>query len=134
MTLRSIITDSVVLPAPAYELFEMYLDSRQHEAITGHPTTVDSKTGSPFKAFDGMLTGTMLRAVRPQLIVQSWRSAHFHDDDVDSTLILMFTPAGDQEGRIDLVHLDVPSHDYQQVVEGWKTHYWEPWRKYLGSH
>lgn len=132
MAERSIITDSVVLPAPAEKLFEMYLDAGQHAAITGHPVTVSKDSGAPFEAFDGTLTGTILQVVRPQLIVQSWRSAHFHDDDVDSTLVLMFSSEGEQ-GRIDLVHLDVPLHDYQQVIDGWKTHYWEPWQKFLAS-
>ena len=36
-------------------------------------------------------------------------------------------------GRIDLVHLDVPAHNYQSVVEGWETHYWGPWRRYLAG-
>ena len=132
MAKRSIITDSVVLPAPAGELFEMYLDAQRHEAITSHAVTIGPESGTPFAAFDGMLSGTMLRVVPPQLIVQSWRSAHFHDDDPDSTLVLMFLPAG-HKARIHLVHLDVPAHDYQQVVEGWKTHYWQPWLKYLES-
>jgi hypothetical protein len=42
----------------------------------------------------------------------------------DSTLILAFTPEA-TNGRIDLVHLD--------VVEGWETHYWGPWRRYLAG-
>jgi hypothetical protein len=47
-------------------------------------------------------------------------------------LILAFTPEG-TNGRIDLVHLDVPAHNYQNVVEGWETHYWAPWRRYLAG-
>ncbi len=72
----------------------------------------------------------MLTVVEPTLIVQSWRSTHFNGDDPDSTLILTFT-ALSQEGRIDLVHLDVPSQDYQSVTDGWETYYWTPWRRYL---
>jgi hypothetical protein len=49
-----------------------------------------------------------------------------------STLILAFTPEG-TNGRIDLVHLDVPAHNYHGVVEGWETHYWGPWRRYLAG-
>ena len=48
----------------------------------------------------------------------------FNDNDPDSTLILTFTPVG-AEGRIDLVHLDVPIHDHQGVTEGW-THLLDP--------
>ena len=134
--MRSIIQQSVVLPAAADELFEMYLDPARHAAITGAPVTIGCQSGSPFEAFGGQLTGTMLAVVAPRLIVQSWRSMMFKAGDADSTLILTFStePAdssGQTQGRIDLVHLDVPDHDYQGVTHGWPKFYWTPWRAYL---
>jgi len=131
--MRSIIRQSVVLPAAADTLFAMYLDPATHGAFTGFPVTIGEQPGSAFGAFDGQLSGTMLATVRPQLIVQSWRSTKFAESDPDSTLILLFSPdAADENcGRIDLVHLDVPEHDYQGVTEGWQKYYWAPWRTYL---
>ena len=35
--MRSIISQSVVLPAPSERLFAMYIDSAKHAAITGAP-------------------------------------------------------------------------------------------------
>jgi activator of HSP90 ATPase len=128
--MRSIIRQSIVLPASAEKLYAMYLDPALHEAITGVPVTIGPKSGDPFRAFEGNLSGTVLTVVAPTLIVQSWRSTHFNDNDPDSTLILTFTPHGD-EGRIDLVHLDVPGQDYQGVTDGWEAYYWTPWRRYL---
>jgi len=128
--MRNIIHQTVLLPATAENLFNMYMDPSVHEAITGSKVEISDQQGSEFKAFNGMLTGSMLTVVKPTLIIQSWRSGHFKDSDADSTLILSFSPEKDS-GRIDLVHLDVPDHDYDQVVEGWKKFYWKPWRKYL---
>ena len=128
--MRSVITQSVVLSSSAGSLFEMYLDPQAHEAITGAPVTIGSVAGSGFKAFGGVLTGTILAVVRGSLIVQSWRSAKFGPADPDSTLILSFQPEG-ASGRIDLVHLDVPDHDYNGVLEGWEKFYWTPWRQLL---
>jgi activator of HSP90 ATPase len=128
--MRSIILQSVVLPAAARELYEMYLDPAQHADFTGAPVTIGAQPGARFAAFEGSLSGTMLAVVAPTLIVQSWRSTHFSDDDPDSTLILTFTPQG-ADGRIDLVHLDVPEQDYQGVTSGWDTYYWTPWRNDL---
>jgi len=128
--MRSIIQQSVVLQASAPSLYAMYLDPVAHAEITGAPVTIGTAAGSVFRAFDGNLSGSMLTVVEPILIVQSWRSTHFNEDDPDSTLILTFTPHGGT-GRIDLVHLDVPSQDYQGVVDGWEAYYWTPWRHYL---
>jgi activator of HSP90 ATPase len=128
--MRSIIQQSVILAAPAQSLYAMYLDPVTHAAITGAPVMIGTTPGTPFRAFDGSLSGHMLTVVEPRLIVQSWRSVHFNDSDPDSTLILTFTPEG-EAGRVDLVHLDVPSQDYLGVTNGWETHYWTPWRHYL---
>ena len=132
MNVRNVIRQSVVLPAPAETLFEMYLDPAVHRAITGAPVDIGDERGAKFKAFDGALTGTILEVVKPRLIIQSWRSNVFKAKDPDATLILSFTPEND-EGRIDLIHIDVPDHDYEGVTQGWEKHYWAPWRAYLGS-
>jgi activator of HSP90 ATPase len=130
--MRSVIQQSVLLPAPAETLFAAYLDPVQHAAFTGAAVTIAAAPGSAFSAFNGVLRGTMLAVVPSRLIVQAWRSVKFHDSDPDSTLILTFTPDG-AHGRIDLVHLDVPGHDYQGVTEGWQMYYWTPWKTYLSG-
>jgi len=130
--MRNVIRQTVVLPASAETLFDMYLDPAAHQAITGAPVDIGDERGSEFKAFDGALTGTILEVLKPRLIIQSWRSKVFKAEDSDSTLILSFTPESD-EGRIDLIHLDVPDHDYDGVTQGWGKYYWAPWRAYLGN-
>ena len=130
--MRNVIQQTVSFEVPSATLFEMYLDPARHEAITGWPVTISCEPGSEFRAFEGALTGSMLVVVAPLLIVQSWRSLHFHEGDRDSTLILNFPAVGDG-GRIDLVHLDVPDHDLTGVTEGWEKHYWTGWRAYLAS-
>src|ERR1035438_2130778 len=93
--MRSIIQQSVILAASAQALYAMYLDPAVHAEITGAPVTIGGEPGAPFRAFDGNLSGSMLTVQAPTLIVQSWRSTHFNDDDPDSTLILSFTSQGD---------------------------------------
>jgi len=46
-------------------------------------------------------------------------------DMTQPDLILAFTPE-ETKGRIHLVYLDVPAHNYQSVVDGWETHHWGP--------
>lgn len=123
--MRNVIRQSVVLPAFAETLFDMYLDPLVHAAITGNPVRIGRETGAEFLAFNGALSGTILATVRPRLIVQSWRSTSFKGDDPDSTLILSFSTEG-VGGRIDLVHLDVPDHDYEGVAKGREKYYWTP--------
>jgi uncharacterized protein YndB with AHSA1/START domain len=127
---RRVIKQSVVLPAPGETLYAMYMDPARHAEITGGAAVISARAGSNFSAFDGTLWGTTLAVVPPRLIVQSWRSENFHDTDPDSTLFLAFAAHG-ENGRIDLVHLDVPRQDYAGVKKGWEIYYWQPWRAYL---
>lgn len=130
---RRMIFKTVVLPAAAAELFDMYMDPEVHGAFTGAPAKISDGPGSPFEAFGGLLVGTTLQVVKPRLIVQSWRSVNFADDDPDSTLIISFTDEEEDAGRIDLVHLDVPEADFQGVSGGWESRYFAPWLTYLQS-
>jgi len=125
-----IVKQTVTLPAPSQKLYAMYLSPKAHGAITGGKVAVGPRPGASFRAFGGALRGRTLQTIPGRLIVQSWRSTAFKKSDGDSTLILRFTPRG-KSGRIDLVHVNVPDHDYRGVNKGWKTYYWKPWRKYL---
>ena len=130
--MSNVIKHSVTLPAPARDLYAMYLSAKTHRAITGAKVVISARHGSPFSAFDGMLHGRTLHTVTGRLIVQAWRSVNFRKGDMDSTLILSFTPKG-KRGRIDLVHVNVPKQDYRGVAQGWKKYYWRPWRRYLAG-
>jgi activator of HSP90 ATPase len=123
---------ATTLPATSDRLFDMYLDSRAHAAFTGAPVTIEPRRGAPFAAFDGMLSGTILHVEPKRLIVQTWRSANWHSDAVDSVLTLTFYDQGDS-ARIELVHVNIPLDDFTGVSEGWVKYYWDPWREFLGA-
>ena len=71
------ILQSVTLPAPAADLYRMYLDPRRHAAITGAPVRIGARPGTPFRAFNGALSGTILFTRPGRMIVQTWRSTGF---------------------------------------------------------
>jgi activator of HSP90 ATPase len=126
------IEQSVRFPATSRRLYDIYLNPAKHAAVTGAAVKISPKPGSKFTAFDGMLSGTMLCTIPGRLIVQRWRSCMFHAADADSILILRFVPDG-EAARIDLVHVNVPAHDFAGVTKGWHKFYWKPLRAYLKS-
>jgi activator of HSP90 ATPase len=127
------IEQSVRFSASARQLYDIYLDPKRHAAFTGGRVKISSKPGSAFNAFDGMLSGATLLTVPGKLIVQRWRGYHWKKTDLDSTLILHFVQDG-KRGRIDLVHVNVPTHDFAGVTGGWKKYYWKPLTAYLRKH
>lgn len=130
--MRKTICKTIVLPATPQDLYEMYMDPEVHAEITGAPAKISEESNSPFEAFGGLLYGKTVQVVKHRLIVQSWRSVNFARNDPDSTLVISFTPE-DEDGRIDLVHLDVPDSDFQGVSGGWESRYFAPWLTYLQS-
>ncbi len=118
------------LPASPDRLFDMYLDPVEHSAFTGSPVAISAEPGAAFRAFNDVLTGTILQIVPKRLIVQSWRSPNWGPADLDSTLILTFLPEGDA-GRIELTQVNVVDTDFAGVSQGWEKFYWTPWRAYL---
>jgi activator of HSP90 ATPase len=44
-------------PTTADQLFDMYLDPREHSAFTGSKVIIESLPGATFFAFDGVLLG-----------------------------------------------------------------------------
>jgi activator of HSP90 ATPase len=118
------------LPAQPDRLFDMYLDAAEHAAFTGLPVTIEPRVGGSFRAFDGMLSGTILHIEPKSLIVQTWRSANWPLAAMDSVLTLSFWSEKDG-ARIELVHVNVPAEDFAGVSQGWEKYYWTPWHNYL---
>ncbi|MBI4207597.1 MAG: SRPBCC domain-containing protein [Betaproteobacteria bacterium] len=126
----NVIQRSVTFRAVPAVLFELYLDAEKHSLVTGSKAVISKLPGRRFTAFDGVLSGRNLLIVPRRMIVQSWRSRSWKKTDADSVLMLFFSkiPSG---GCVDLVHVNVPDHDYKGVSEGWEKYYWQPWREYL---
>lgn len=126
-----IVQQSAQLPAKPEALYEMYLDPRQHAAITGSPEVrIAAKEGAEFWAFDGRITGRILALSPGHQIVQTWRSFEWRPADSDGILVLRFSPdtAG---GRIDSALVNAPDHLYEKLLANWPMRYWDPWRAHL---
>ena len=116
------------VPMPI-SVFDMYLDLRSRTRRSPDCLHfIESRSGRRHVRVDGMLSGTILEPKR--LIVQTWRSANWPSEAIDSVLILSFWP--DKDGaRIELVHVNVPEEDFAGVSQGWEKYYWTPWRAYV---
>lgn len=119
------------LGARPAEIFDMYLDPRTHAAITSAPATVAPRAGTQFAAFGKTLRGRILHLLPKRLIVQSWRASRWNCNDLDSMLTLSLRAIGRARTRVEIVHVNVPDHDFAGACQGWGLYYWGPWREYL---
>jgi activator of HSP90 ATPase len=67
-------TVSGVVPATPVDVYEAWLSSEGHTAMTGSPATVDGNMGGEFSAWDGYIFGRTLELTPNQRIIQAWRT------------------------------------------------------------
>jgi activator of HSP90 ATPase len=124
-------TLSIILHATPHELYNAWLSSEGHSALTGSPAKVEGGIGGTFSAWDGYITGTTLE-LEPLRIVQSWRTTEFPASAPDSRLELRFE-AVEAGTRLTLIHSELPEGSAESYKQGWEDFYFKPMREYFGG-
>ena len=130
--MASTIRQTVLVEAPPHVVFEALLDSKKHSAFTRDKAVISRKVGGSFTAFNGYIEGKNLRIERDKVIVQSWRTTEFEEDDPDSKVMFHFSKKGNGT-RLMFVHSDVPERLAERFRQGWIDNYWVPLKAYLES-
>jgi activator of HSP90 ATPase len=123
-------TLSEIIPAKPADIYEVWLSSEGHTAMTGSHAKVDGNVGGKFSAWDGYIFGRTLELTPKQRIVQTWRTSEFPNDAPDSHLevLLEEVPEGT---KITLIHGDMPEDQVDSYRQGWEDFYFKPMKKYF---
>jgi len=124
-------TVSDVIPAKPSDIYDAWLSSDGHTAMTGGTAHANSEPGGLFDAWDGYIAGSNLILEPGVRIVQSWRTTVFKDTEPDSQIEVTLTPEGEAT-RIALAHTNVPDGG-EHYQSGWQTHYFDPMKSYFSS-
>ena len=121
---------SCTVPASPEAVYDAWLDSACHGAMTGAPATIGPRVGDAYSAWDGYITGKTLELVPARRIVQSWRTSEFGDAEPDSTVVVDLEPtkAGT---RLILSHNGVPDGQTDYENGGWRDFYFSPMKAYF---
>ncbi|HAV77951.1 MAG TPA: hypothetical protein DCX53_11435 [Anaerolineae bacterium] len=125
-------TLSEVFNSTASEIYNAWLTSDGHSAITGSTAKVDGNIGGKFSAWDGYIFGTTLELMPNQRIVQAWRTTEFAEDAPDSRLEVLFEQI-DGGTRVTLIHTNLPEDQADEYRQGWEDFYFKPMREYFGQ-
>jgi activator of HSP90 ATPase len=122
---------TTVLPASPLAVYEAWMTSDGHSAMTGAEAHVDARAGGAYDAWDGYITGRTLTLAPGQRIVQTWRTSEFSAADGDSQIDVLLEP---MEGgtKLTLRHTNVPDGQLDYERGGWEESYFEPMREYFG--
>ncbi len=123
---------STVLTASTQRVYEAWLSSGEHSAMTGGAAQIDPTLGGKFSAWDGYITGITLELKPYRRIVQSWRTAEFPADAPDSRLEI--TLEEDADGtRLTLKHSEIPAGQGSAYESGWVDNYFDPMKDYFSD-
>ncbi len=122
-------TISDVVAASPDAVYDAWMSSEEHAAMTGGEAKIDPRVGGAFTAWDGYIEGRTIALEAGRRIVQSWRTSEFEPDDPDSEIEVTLEPIADGT-KITLRHSKIP--DGQSGYEqGWRDNYFDPMREYF---
>jgi activator of HSP90 ATPase len=123
-------TLTAIIHATPQAVYETWLSSRGHSAMTGSKARQSATPGARVMAWDGYIHGKNLELKPGKRIVQSWRTAKFTDTDPDSKITVVLSPvkAGT---KLTLKHSRVPDGHTSYEQGGWLKSYFEPMQHYF---
>lgn len=124
---------SFVVPASPEDVYNAWLDSGAHAAMTGgQPAEIEPRTFGRHSTSDGYIEGIILELDAGRRIVQTWRSTEFAKSSPDSRLEVHF--GSDSRGtRVGIEHEDVPVELADDIEAGWTKFYAEPMQTYFAN-
>ncbi|MGZ9234586.1 MAG: SRPBCC domain-containing protein [Anaerolineales bacterium] len=123
-------TLSEILSAKPSDIYDAWLSSAGHAAMTGSFANVDGNVGGTFSAWDGSIFGTTLELTPNRRIVQAWRTTEFPEEAPDSHLEILLEEV-ERGTRLTLTHSDMPEDQIESYRQGWEEFYFLPMQKHF---
>jgi len=74
------IRQTVKFSASPREVYELLMDSKKHQSLSGEKAVIRRKVGGKFTAWDGHIPGFNLALKPTEKIVQAWRATGWWPD------------------------------------------------------
>jgi activator of HSP90 ATPase len=124
------IIQKVIIPALPEEVYMALLDPKKHSEFTGSKATGRAKVGAKFTAWDGYISGKILKLERGKRIVQEWVTTEWPENYPPSRLEMTFEER-DGKTELTMIQSDVPAEQKEDLEEGWTDFYWKPLKDYF---
>lgn len=129
VTSATTIHQEVDFEASPERVYNALMDAKQFSSFTGAAAEIQPEAGGAFYLFERQITGRNVELIRNKRIVQAWRAASWPEG---SYSIVRFELKEQGSGtRLVMEQSGFPDDDKESLESGWKSHYWEPLRKYL---
>ena len=125
-------TVSEVIPATPEQIYQAWLSTNGHSAMTGSPAEVEARVKGKFTAWDGYIFGETLELKPNQRIVQAWRTTEFPEGSPDSRVEILLEAVKDGT-KIAISHSNIPKGQAEDYKQGWQDFYFKPMKEYFSK-
>jgi activator of HSP90 ATPase len=119
-TIRQIVTFS----ASPEQVYEVIMDSKKHEALSGEKASISREIGGTFTTWGEHISGFNLVLQPSRRIVQAWRAHDWWPDHYSIATFELCRVDGGTELRF--TQIGVPPHRFDGHSRGWIETYWRP--------
>jgi activator of HSP90 ATPase len=120
----------VLIRATPKEIYDTLMNEKKHSRFTGEPAKIRAKTGGTFTCYGDYIHGMNLELERGKHIIQAWRSGGWPKGHY-SIVTFALAKKSSHTTELHFTQIGVPADDYADKNKGWRTHYWEPLKKFL---
>jgi activator of HSP90 ATPase len=125
------IRQTVTFKAAPMEVYEMLMNSRKHQSLSGEKASMSRKVGGQFTAWDSHITGINLVLNPGERIVQAWRATGWWPNYYSIAVFeLEKVGAGT---RLRFTQIGVPPNRYSGHYRGWIETYWTPMKEIFAN-
>ncbi len=125
-------TLSDIIPASPQDIYDAWLSTEGHTAMTGGEAHTNADVGGVFDAWGGYINGVNLELEPGRRILQTWRTTNFEEGQEDSQIEVLLEPA-DGGTKLTLHHRNVPTDHPGYEDGGWKKSYFDPMKAHFGG-
>jgi activator of HSP90 ATPase len=121
------IRQTVTFLATPMDVYDMLMDSRKHQSLSGEKARISKKVGGKFTAWGSHISGMNL-VLRPgERIVQAWRATGWWPDHYSIAIFDIQKVEGGTKLRF--TQIGVPPNRYSGHYRGWIETYWTPMKE-----
>lgn len=115
-----------IIPASPEEIYLALTNPLTLQLWTGEKAEMSTEPGSEFSLWEGSISGKNLVFEENKMIVQQW---YFGDQPENSIVTIKLHPH-EQGTSVELRHTNIPDHDFDGIVDGWNTVYFDALRDF----
>jgi len=125
------IQQKIQFNASPRRVYEMLMNSTQHQSLSGEKANISNKVGGKFVAWNGHITGFNLALIPNRKIVQAWRATGWWPDHYS---VAIFDIQKSKNGsKLQFTQIGIPPNRYSGHYRGWIETYWTPMKEIFAT-